>query len=111
MTMTSTNEKANHANPTSVLRPRAMRSLTPMLTSSGLPTLPGYIFRLNQLLTGAEPDMESVIQVIRTDASLTAQVLRLANLYRLENSSPICSIAEAVYAVGAQRLRTLVITC
>src|SRR5438552_19164747 len=99
----------NSANVKAILRPRAMKPLTPMLTSSGLPTLPGYVFRLSQLLTDREPDKEAVIQVIRTDASLTAQVLRLANLYRLESEAPICSVADAVSAVGAPRLRTLVI--
>jgi hypothetical protein len=82
-----------------------------MLTSSGLPTLPGYVFRLNQLLSEREPDMQMVTQVIRTDASLAAQVLRMANFYLLASQEPICSVTKAVQAVGAQRLRTMVITC
>lgn len=95
------------------VRPRQqnMKVATPMLTSSGLPTLPGYVFRLNQLLSEREPDMQMVTQVIGTDASLAAQVLRMANLYLLESQEPICSVTKAVKAVGAQRLRTMVITC
>jgi hypothetical protein len=94
-----------------ILTPRAMKSSTPMLTSSGLPTLPGYVFRLNKLLSQREPDMETVIRVIRTDASLAVQVLRLANLYRLEQQSPVMTVADAVTSLGAERLQTLVLTC
>src|SRR5206468_1214774 len=43
--------------------------------------------------------------------SLSDQVLRLANLYRLEDETPGNTIAEAVTAVGLHRLRTLVVTC
>src|SRR5438270_5128478 len=94
-----------------VLPSRAMKPSTPMLTSSGLPTLPGYVFRLNQLLSEEEPDVSAVVRVIRTDASLTAQVLRLSNLYRLEQETTITTVAEAVEALGPKRLRTMVITC
>src|SRR5260221_7454761 len=93
-----------------ILRPRAMKLNSPMLTSSGLPTLPGYVFQLNQLLSADEPDMEAVSQVVRTDASLAAQVLRLANLYLLESQEPISTIQKAVEALGATRLGTMVIT-
>jgi hypothetical protein len=95
----------------SILNPRAMKPSTPMLTSSSLPTLPGYVFRLNQLLSEAKPDVLAVVKVIRTDASLTAQALRISNLYRLEREASITTVAEAVEAIGAKRLRTMVITC
>ncbi len=94
-----------------LLKPQPMKSQTPMLTSSTLPTLPGYVFRLNQLLAEAEPEMDEVTQVIRTDASLAAQVLRLANLYRMESDQPVSSVKKAVQIVGVARLRTMVITC
>jgi hypothetical protein len=94
-----------------VLTPRSMKLSTPMLTSSGLPTLPGYVFRLNQLLSDRQPDIETVIRVIRTDASLTVQALRLANLYRLEQDAAVTTVADAVAFLGPERLRTLVLTC
>src|SRR3954465_9784077 len=94
-----------------MLTPRAMRLNTPMLTSSGLPTLPGYVFRLNQLLSEREPDMTTVVRVMRTDASLAVQALRIANLYRLENDAAVTTVAEAVAFLGPERLRTLVLTC
>ncbi len=94
-----------------LLRPHPMKPQTPMLISSALPTLPGYVFRLNQLLGESGPEMAAVAQVIRTDASLTAQVLRLANLYRMESDEPVFAVKKAVEIVGVARLRTMVITC
>src|SRR3954469_22476823 len=94
----------------SIVRSQTMKASTPMLTAAGLPTLPGYVFHLNQLLAESEPDMDAVTRAIHTDASLAAQVLRLANLYLLETEEPISSVKSAVLRVGAVRLRTMVIT-
>jgi putative nucleotidyltransferase with HDIG domain len=87
------------------------QQMLPMLIAGGMPTLPGYVFRLNQLLKSESPDMDAVCGVIRTDASLTAQVLRLANLYLLESQTPIYSVQQAIAEIGPQRLRTLLMTC
>ncbi len=48
--------------------------------SEGLPTLPGYVFELNGLLSATHVDLTQVSRVIRTDPSLSAQVLRLQQL-------------------------------
>src|SRR5271157_6592926 len=47
--------------------------------SEGLPTLPAYVFELNSLMAAAPVNLKRVAEVIRTDPSLTAQVLRLCN--------------------------------
>ena len=47
--------------------------------SEGLPTLPAYVFELNSLLTATPVNLKRVVEVIMTDPSLTAQVLRLCN--------------------------------
>jgi putative nucleotidyltransferase with HDIG domain len=90
---------------------RPSQQLLPTLIAGGMPTLPGYVFRLNQLLKSEAPDMDAVCGVIRTDASLAAQVLRLANLYLLESQTPIFSVQQAIAEIGPQRLRTLLMTC
>ena len=53
------------------------QQLFPMLISGGMPTLPGYVFRLNHLLKTEEPDMAAVcgvmfalILTLRSEASL-----------------------------------------
>lgn len=90
---------------------RSTQQLMPTMIAGGMPTLPGYVFKLNQLLKSHEPDMDAVLRVIRTDASLTAQVLRLANVYLLQTQTPIFSVEQALAEIGPQRLRTLLMTC
>jgi HD-like signal output (HDOD) protein len=87
------------------------QQLFPMLMAGAMPTLPGYVFRLNQLFKSGDPDLSAAVRVIRTDASLTVQVLRLANLYLLESQTPIFSVEDAIREIGAERLKTLLVTC
>lgn len=79
--------------------------------SDGLPTLPAYVFELNTLLSTTPVDMKRAGEVIRTDPSLTAQVIRLANSVLLGLRERVSSIEHAVVLLGTERLRTLVLTC
>lgn len=78
--------------------------------SEGLPTLPGYVFELNDLLSVTPVDLSQVSQVIRTDPSLSAQVLRLYNTAGESREAGVGSVAEAVVLLGTEQLRTLVMT-
>jgi putative nucleotidyltransferase with HDIG domain len=79
--------------------------------SDGLPTLPAYVFELNSLL-GANPvNLKRVGEVIRTDPSLSAQVIRMCNSALLGVREKVKSIKHAVVLLGTERLRTLVLTC
>src|SRR5208282_2376117 len=75
--------------------------------SDGLPTLPAYVFELNSLLGAAPVNLRQVGEVIRTDPSLTAQVLRLCNSAFLGFRERITRIEHAVMLVGSERLRTM----
>lgn len=79
--------------------------------SEGLPTLPGYVFELNGLLCAKVVDLRRVSRVIRTDPSLSAQVIRLTNSALLNLRRRVVSIEEAVVLLGTERLRTLALTC
>lgn len=79
--------------------------------SDGLPTLPAYVFELNSLLAAAPVNLKRVVEVIRTDPSLTAQVLRLCNSAFMAFRERISKIEHAVMLVGTERLRTMVLTC
>lgn len=79
--------------------------------SDGLPTLPAYVFELNSLLAATPVNLKRVGEVIRTDPSLTAQLLRLCNSAFLGCRERITHIEHAVMLVGTERLRTLVLTC
>ena len=79
--------------------------------SKGLPTLPNYVLDLNVLLGQATVDLKKVGNVIRTDPSLTSQVLRLCNSALFGLRHRVLSIEQAAILLGTERLRTLVLTC
>jgi putative nucleotidyltransferase with HDIG domain len=79
--------------------------------SQGLPTLPNYVLDLNALLSSASVDLKKVGAVIRTDPSLSAQVLRLCNSALFGLRRRVISIEQAAVLLGTERLRTLVLTC
>jgi HD-like signal output (HDOD) protein len=79
--------------------------------SEGLPTLPAYVFELNTLLTATPANLKRVGEVIRTDPSLTAQLIRLCNSAFMGFRERVTRIEHAVMLVGTERLRTMVLTC
>ncbi len=79
--------------------------------SEGLPTLPAYVFELNTLLAAMPANLKRVAEVIRTDPSLTAQVLRLCNSPFMGFRERVNRIEHAVMLVGTEKLRTMVLTC
>ena len=79
--------------------------------SEGLPTLPAYVFELNSLLGATPVNFRRVVEVLRTDPSLTAQVLRLCNSAFMGFRDRATKIEHAVMLVGTERLRTMVLTC
>jgi HD-like signal output (HDOD) protein len=91
---------------------RQTRKLALMASlSEGLPTLPAYVFELNSLLAATPVNLKRVGEVIRTDPSLTAQVLRLCNSAFMGFRERITRIEHAVMLVGTEMLRTMVLTC
>src|ERR1019366_3084388 len=79
--------------------------------AEGLPTLPAYVFELNSLLAANPVDLKRVGQVVRTDPSLSAQVIRMCNSALLGFRQTVKSIEHAVVLLGSERLRTMVLTC
>ena len=79
--------------------------------SEGLPTLQGYVSELNALLSVTPVNLKQVSQVIRTDPSLTAQAIRLYNAKLPGVRSGLRNIEAVVVELGADRLRSLVLTC
>lgn len=81
------------------------------ILGQGLPTLPNYVLDLNALLSSPSVDLKKVANVIRTDPSLSAQVLRLCNSALFGLRRRVLSIEQAAILLGTERLRTLVLTC
>jgi HD-like signal output (HDOD) protein len=107
-------EVSNRSSPTSAADPEAKQSRKVALMaalSDGLPTLPAYIFELNGLLAASPVDLKRVGEVIRTDPSLTAQVIRLCNSAFWGIRQRVSKIDHAVVLLGTEKVRTLVLTC
>src|SRR5271163_1399725 len=81
------------------------------IPSRGLPTLPNYVLDLNVLLGQSTVELRKVGNIIRTDPSLSSQVLRLCNSALFGLRHRVVSIEQAAILVGTERLRTLVLTC
>jgi HD-like signal output (HDOD) protein len=81
------------------------------LLVDGIPTLPAYVFELSALLSTIPVDLRRVCGVIRTDPSLTAQVIRLCNSALLGSGERVSNIEHAVILLGTERLRTMVLNC
>lgn len=84
--------------------------LTSILTEE-LPTLPAYALELNTLLSKPSVDLKKVARVIRSDPSMSAQVIRMCNSALFSFRRRVLSIEEAAILIGSERLRTLVLTC
>jgi putative nucleotidyltransferase with HDIG domain len=81
-----------------------------VFAAGGLPTLSGYVFELNSLLDQKMPPWQQLARIISTDPSLSAEVLRQANHYLLKGHAEVLTVEAALRALGAERLRTLVLT-
>jgi putative nucleotidyltransferase with HDIG domain len=80
------------------------------ILGKGLPTLPSYVLDLNALLSHPTVDLKKVGKVIRTDPSLSAQVIRLCNSALFGLRRRVFTIEQATVLLGTQRLRTLVLS-
>jgi putative nucleotidyltransferase with HDIG domain len=112
--MTSFVRTANPPRPGSILSLEEIEKRKQRLLgvlSQGLPTLPGYVLDLNALLSNPSVDLKKVGAVIRTDPSLSAQVLRLCNSALFGLRRRVLSIEQAAVLLGTERLRTLVLAC
>lgn len=98
------------ARPTDLEAQRNRMIRLAVTLTSGLPTLPSYIFQLDELLMSDSIDLERVATVISRDPSLSAQIIRLCN-FGLAGPHLVSNIREAVAALGTERIRKLVLTC
>jgi HD-like signal output (HDOD) protein len=80
------------------------------ILTEGLPALPSYVMELNTLLSSSSVDLKRVGKVIRNDPILSAHVLRMCNSALFNLRRRVLSIEQAAVLMGAERLRTLVLT-
>jgi putative nucleotidyltransferase with HDIG domain len=80
------------------------------VTSDGLSKLPGHAVQLNSLLSSPAVDLSEASEVIRSEPNLYVQVLSLANSALANPRQPVLSISEALVLLGAEHVRTLVLS-
>lgn len=95
----------------SVERRQWRRNKLTAILREGLPALPSYVFELNSLLAEASVDLQRVAEVIRNDPAMEAQLIRTCNSALFSGGRRILNIEEAVVLMGAERLRTWLLTC
>lgn len=81
------------------------------ILAEGLPALPGHLLELNTMLESSPVDLRRVAGLIRSDPSLTAQLLRLCNSALFGLRRQVMRVEEAAILMGTERLRNLVFTC
>jgi HD-like signal output (HDOD) protein len=81
------------------------------IVDNGLPPFPNTVLELTALLGGASVDIKKAGRVIRTDPSLSAQVLRMCNSPLFGLRSRVISIEQATVLIGTDRLRSLATAC
>jgi putative nucleotidyltransferase with HDIG domain len=75
-----------------------------------LPELPAAALRISRLLDKEDTNAEMLAEVIRMDASLTGQILRLCNSAAYGFTRKISTVKEAVAVLGFATLRSMVYT-
>lgn len=75
-----------------------------------LPTIPRVVQKLIETLRDEDADLQPLIADIRTDPTISARVLRLANSGFYGTRRSVGSIDEAVTLIGTRAVRTLVIS-
>jgi len=76
----------------------------------GLPAFPAVARKLMDLVSREDCSIADVSRLIRTDASFTAEVMRLANSAMFGFRHEVVSILHAISVLGMDRLKGLVLT-
>ena len=75
---------------------------------AAIPAFPPVVLRVLDLLSGDHPDMVPLVREIGSDATLSAQVLRMANSPLFGLASQIDTVHRAVVTLGFVHIQSLV---
>lgn len=81
-----------------------------MARIEAFPGFPATVTRLMTLLDNPDADLDEIEALLRYDAGLTANILRLANAAYFGFANQVGSVRQAVVMLGARRLTHLVTT-
>jgi len=86
----------------------AERPLTKEIVLANIPAFPPVVLRVLDLLSAEHPDMVAVVREIGTDATLSAQVLRVANSPLFGLTAQVDTVHRAVITLGFVHIQSLV---
>lgn len=75
-----------------------------------IPAFPAVVLRVLDILSQDEVDFDLVVREIASDATLAAQVLRLANSPLFGFAAQIATVQHAVVALGTSQVQSLVMS-
>lgn len=75
-----------------------------------LPSLPGTITRVREMLDDPECSLHQVGEVISTDPGIAIKALRLVNSAQYGTRNPVTSVEQAVALLGVKVVRNLVLS-
>lgn len=76
-----------------------------------LAPLPKTYYQLNNAINNPSTSLKDIGDIINQDASLTAQLLRIANSALFNFPAQITSVSQAITVIGIQQLRELTLAC
>ncbi len=83
---------------------------TKEIALANIPAFPAVVLRVLDLVSQDEPDFHLLVREISSDATLSAQVLRLANSARFGFAAQIGTVQHAVMALGTSEVQSLVMS-
>ena len=86
----------------------AQRRLTKEIVLANIPAFPPMVLRVLDLLASDHPDMVAVVREISNDATLSAQVLRVANSPLFGLTAQVDTVHRAVITLGFVHIQSLV---
>ncbi len=75
-----------------------------------IPAFPAVALRVLDLVSQDDPDFDLLVREIASDATLSAQVLRMANSALFSLETQIGTVQQAVFMLGTQRVQSLVMS-
>lgn len=81
-----------------------------VVSLANIPAFPAVVLRVLEVVSEDEPDLTRLVKEINSDATLSAQVLRLANSPLFAFTGQISSVQHAVVTLGSQQIQSLVMS-
>jgi len=80
------------------------------ISLASIPAFPTVVLRVLDIVSKDDPDFDLLVREIASDATLSAQVLRLANSPLFGFAAEIGTVQHAVVALGAAQVQSLVMS-